>query len=168
MSNEPPTDKLLVDQNEALDFYFDALLLPPENEQSVTHNELNSDQIEVNKNNHSGQDESTENSRGDTVHEVSESTDGSQSIKNFLQQSRQRQQKTQHNQSDPLSRTQLKKKSARKEYQPAKSSTSVTRSVTTHSIEQSRSINNKSVNPTIVFSDKSTKGEVSQQVLIPT
>jgi len=49
MSDEPHNENLLVDQNEALDFYFDSLLLPDDNDQQTDDSEQQLDIVETNE-----------------------------------------------------------------------------------------------------------------------
>jgi len=102
MSDEKHNENLLVDQNEALDFYFDSLLLSDENDFSLDDIEKEHNAIEKNATGkpalqddikkHNSQDINSQNKIDQTA-----SIEQMQSAKAFLQLSRQRQQiKTEH------------------------------------------------------------------------
>ena len=152
MSNEQNKDALLVDQKDALSFYFDSLLLPDENDLLMNDGALEED------NNTDIAAQSSPDQASISLNKVEQL----QTEKDFLQASKQRQESQKEKQEI---------QSAKPEKTPAKTITAgpispkprlKEKSINRHSFSKNKPLSSK-----ITFSTKNNDGEISEQVLIP-
>ncbi len=165
MSDEQPVDNLLVDQEDALGFYFDSLLSPEENElevESITQavpEPLEKDRIQVNV-------------KDSSKRVIPSSEDKLQAAKDFLYASKLRQ-KEQTSASQQViidNKIDVVEKNVVAEAIVSKASTenSLAKAVSSDSVGFKPSVSERSQsNPSIVFASKDKDGKVSEQVLIP-